>query len=176
MTMTRQGCEREPKFRDLENTEGKVILSCPSTSNGSSSCGLSSSADNLCDVITSEISVRKFIDGLKKMENGESELNFKTVLSQQKPTLTNDPTLLSSLLKKNEALLKENSEYKLVIKRQTLQIELLESKLKILHADERKDNIEVTDQKNIERLQKYCEELQGQVSNEMNKYIYYFDS
>ncbi|VDP41006.1 unnamed protein product [Schistosoma mattheei] len=163
MTMTRQGCEREPKFRDLKHTEGKVILSCPSTSNGSPSCGLSYSADNLCDEITSEISVRKFINGLKKMENGESELNFKTVLSQRRPTLTNDSTLLSSLLKKNEALLKENTEYKSVIERQTLQIELLESKLKILHADERKDNIEVTDQKTIERLQKYCEELQGQI-------------
>lgn len=111
MTMTRQGCEREPKFRDLKHTEGKVILSCPSTSNGSPSSGLSYSGDNLCDEITSEISVRKFINGLKKMENDESELNFKTVLSQRRPTLTNDPTLLSSLLKKNEALLKENTEY-----------------------------------------------------------------
>lgn len=52
----------------------------------------------------------------------------------------------------------------------------MESKLKILHADERKNNIEETDQKTIERLQKYCEELQGQVGNEMNKYIYYFNS
>lgn len=63
-----------------------------------------------------------------------------------------------------------------MIERQTLQIELLESKLKILHADERKNNIEETDQKTIERLQKYCEELQGQVGNEMNKHIYYFNS
>ncbi|CAI2726393.1 unnamed protein product [Schistosoma spindalis] len=45
------------------------------------------------------------------MDNGEGELNFKTVLDQRKPSLTNDPALLFSLLKKNEALLKENIEY-----------------------------------------------------------------
>ena len=62
-----------------------------------------------------------------------------------------------------------------MIKRQTLQIKLLESKLKMLHADMREDNIGSIDQKNIERLQRRCEELQEQASNEMNKYIYYFN-
>ncbi|XP_018650272.1 hypothetical protein Smp_147350 [Schistosoma mansoni] len=175
MTMTRQGCERETKFRVSKHVEGKVTLFCPSTSNRSPSCEVPYSDDNLYDEIISEITIRRFTDSLKTMDNGESEVKFETVLNQRAPNFTNDPELLSSLLKKNEALLKENTDYKSVIKRQTSQIKLLESKLKMIHADMREDNIGSIDQKNIERLQRRCEELQEQASNEMNKYIYYFN-
>uniref|UniRef100_A0A3Q0KP67 UBX domain-containing protein 11 n=1 Tax=Schistosoma mansoni TaxID=6183 RepID=A0A3Q0KP67_SCHMA len=163
MTMTRQGCERETKFRVSKHVEGKVTLFCPSTSNRSPSCEVPYSDDNLYDEIISEITIRRFTDSLKTMDNGESEVKFETVLNQRAPNFTNDPELLSSLLKKNEALLKENTDYKSVIKRQTSQIKLLESKLKMIHADMREDNIGSIDQKNIERLQRRCEELQEQI-------------
>ncbi|KAH8859720.1 Protein PIH1D3 [Schistosoma japonicum] len=148
--------------RLTKHFDGKTSSFCPSILNKylfeESLCA----TDNLCDGITSEISVKRYTDGLKSININESIQSLETVSNQQSLTGTDDSLFLSSLMKKNEALLKENTGYRSIIKKQAIQIELLENKLKLLHADETEINNLTAESRKVETLRKYCEELQKQ--------------
>ncbi|TNN07637.1 Protein PIH1D3 [Schistosoma japonicum] len=139
--------------RLIKHSDGKTSSFSPSILNkflfDESLCA----TDNLCDGITSEISMKRFTDGLKSININESIQSLETVSNQQSLTGTNDSLFLSSLMKKNEALLKENTGYRSIIKKQAIQIELLENKLKLLHADETESNNQTAESKKLKRYE-----------------------
>ncbi|CAH8840105.1 unnamed protein product [Trichobilharzia szidati] len=171
MTMARQGRANDAKFRPIKKSVKEISVTCPTIVDKSLSDDSLNSLDNLLDDITSEISVSRYVRNLKSMNNTQKSDELESILSSHRETLNTDYEFISSLLKKNEALLRENADHKLTIKQQAIQIQLLENKLKMLYNNQSEIGTNTLESRKIDILEKCCEKLQKQIF-EMEEFLH----
>ncbi|CAH8505083.1 unnamed protein product [Heterobilharzia americana] len=170
--MTHRGHEGDPKFRYAKHSGKDISLICPNLSVTSKSDNVSHSIDSLLDGVTSEMSVRRYVDGLKHVCKNQDYSEKGSPMSPSCEVKIKDAEIISSLVRKNETLLRENRDCKSQIRKQAIQIQLLENKLKILCSNELERNIQTTGTtRKTDILEKCCEKLQKKIF-EMEEFLH----